>query len=105
MGTKAGREAFQNEKVNQQIKNTLTAWGNFLTTPASAAVLDAKSGGWLCKKGLKTMSEVATTHTHSKHPLREFEHIFVCDPAKEHFGFTSWVCVAGGELVYVHEIT
>lgn len=90
MGTKAGREAFQNPKVNQQIKNTLTAWSQFLVTPASAKVLSEKDDGWLCKQALSTMAEVATTHTYSKHPKREFEHIFVCDPSKENLGFTSW---------------
>ncbi|KAK5114385.1 hypothetical protein LTR85_010207 [Meristemomyces frigidus] len=91
MGTKAGREAFQNEKVNQQIKNTLTAWGTFLTTSASAGVLSAKSGGWLCKDALDTMVEVATTHTsHTSHPKRAFEHFFVCDPSKHNMGFMSW---------------
>lgn len=91
MGTKAGREAFQNPKVNQQLKITLTAWGQFLTTRASAAVLTAGSDGWFCKHALKTMVEVATTHTtHNDQPMREFEHFFHCDPSKENFGFHSW---------------
>ncbi|KAK5129614.1 hypothetical protein LTR08_003013 [Meristemomyces frigidus] len=91
MGTKAGREAFQNEKVNQQIKNTLTAWGNFLSTPASAGVLCAETGGWLCKEALDTMVQVATTHTaHSNHLTHTFDHFFVCDLSKDNLGFTSW---------------
>lgn len=90
MGTKAGREAFQNSKVNQQIRNTLTAWSHFLVTPASAKVLNGDEDGWLCKQGLETMAKVATTHTHSKHPLREFEHLFVCDPSKKNLGYKSW---------------
>lgn len=90
MGTTAGREAFLNPIVNQQIKNVLNAWGAYLVSPASASVLSADSNGWLCKQAKKTMAEVATIHTHSKHPVREFEHMFVCDPTKPNLGYTSW---------------
>lgn len=90
MGTKAGREAFLNPVVNQQIKNTLNAWSNFLVSPASASVLSAEDDGWLCHDARKTMAEVATIHTHSKHPAKEFEHMFVCDSNKKNLGYTSW---------------
>jgi phosphatidylserine decarboxylase len=90
MGTTAGREAFLNPIVNSQIKNVLNAWGEYLVSPASASVLSEDSNGWLCKQAKKTMAEVATIHTHSKHPAREFEHMFVCDPTKPNLGYKSW---------------
>jgi phosphatidylserine decarboxylase len=90
MGTKAGREAFLNPIVNSQLKKMLTAWGEYLTSPDSASVLDSSSGGWLCEDGKRTMVEVATIHTHSKHPARSFEHIFECDPSAPNLGFKSW---------------
>lgn len=36
------------------------------------------------------MAEVATLHTHAKHPKRAFEHIFICDENKKNFGYKSW---------------
>jgi phosphatidylserine decarboxylase len=90
MGTKAGREAFLNPKVNTQIRNTLNAWGNYLTSQASTSVLSASSNGWLCTEAKQTMAKVATIHTHSKHPSRSFEHMFVCDVSAPNLGFKSW---------------
>jgi phosphatidylserine decarboxylase len=90
MGTKAGREAFLNPIVNSQLKRMLTAWGEYLTTPESASVLNSSADGWLCEDGKMTMAAVATIHTHSKHPARSFEHIFECDPSKPNLGYKSW---------------
>jgi len=76
MGTEAGFAAFLNDRVNGQFKKLLNEWAVFLKSASSAAVLNGTSSGWLGPGALAKMPRFAEE--------------FVCDPAKPHYGFTSW---------------
>jgi phosphatidylserine decarboxylase len=76
MGTHAGFAAFLNDRVNQQFKKMLNEWGVFLKSADSATVLNDTDSGWLGPKALARMPDF----------VADFE----CDPAKPHYGFTSW---------------
>lgn len=76
MGTRGGFAAFLNDKVNAKLKAILNAWGEFLTTPASASVLNETENGWFGPAARLAMPTFADD--------------FVCDPARPHWGFTSW---------------
>jgi phosphatidylserine decarboxylase len=76
MGTEAGFAAFLNDRVNGQFKKLLNEWAVFLKSASSAAVLNETSSGWLGPGALAKMPRFAGE--------------FVCDPAKPHYGFTSW---------------
>ena len=76
MGTRAGFAAFLNDRVNSQLKKLLNEWGVFLKSADSAAVLNGTSSGWLGSSALAKMPHFAED--------------FVCDPARPHYGFTSW---------------
>jgi phosphatidylserine decarboxylase len=60
----------------------LTVWADFLASPSSTDVLNADPGGWLSPTVLKTFEKDL--------PECDFVKAFVCDPTKDHFGFTSW---------------
>lgn len=77
MGTPAGSVFFLNDKVNRQLKKILNAWAVFLDSPDSCYVLnkDPKSG-WFGRDAMEAMPGFAED--------------FVCDPAKPHYGFSSW---------------
>jgi phosphatidylserine decarboxylase len=76
MGTRAGFAAFLNDRVNSQLKKLLNEWGVFLKSADSATVLNGTSSGWLGPAALAKMPHFAED--------------FVCDPARPHYGFTSW---------------
>jgi phosphatidylserine decarboxylase len=76
MGTPAGFAAFLNGRVNQQFKKMLNEWGVFLKSADSATVLNDTDFGWLGPKALARMPDF----------VADFE----CDPARPHYGFTSW---------------
>jgi phosphatidylserine decarboxylase len=76
MGTRAGFAAFLSDRVNSQLKKLLNEWGVFLKSSDSAAVLNDTNSGWLGPNALARMP----------HFVEEFE----CEPAKPHYGFTSW---------------
>ena len=77
MGTAAGMAAFLNERVNAQLKKVLNAWGRFLSSPASAYVLNEHPrNGWLGADAREAMPG--------------FEREYVCDPRQPHWGFRSW---------------
>lgn len=77
MGTEAGFAAFLNDKVNAQFKKILHTWAEFLGSPASTYVLsDDPKHGWFGRDAMAAMPDFA----------REF----ASDPAKPHYGFTSW---------------
>lgn len=77
MGTPAGFALFLNEKVNDELRVLLDAWGAFLTSPASCAVLHGHpETGWFGRDAM--------------HELPDFDEHFVCDPAAPHHGFKSW---------------
>ena len=77
MGTTSGYAAFLNDRVNQQFKQVLNAWGTYLKSKASRYVLsDDPQKGWFGESAKKAM------------PCFEIE--YVCDPKKSHYGFNSW---------------
>jgi phosphatidylserine decarboxylase len=77
MGTNSGFAAFLNDKVNARLKKILNEWARFLGSPESCYVLnDDEHKGWFGKDAKKAMPD--------------FEKEFRCDPAKPHYGFTSW---------------
>ena len=76
MGTHAGFAAFLNDRVNRQFKKMLNEWGLFLKSADSAGVLNDTDSGWFGPRAMATMPQFAED--------------FVCDPAKPHYGFTSW---------------
>ena len=76
MGTEAGFAAFLNDRVNRQFKKMLNEWGLFLKSADSAGVLNDTDSGWFGPEAMAKMSHFAED--------------FVCDPAKPHYGFTSW---------------
>ena len=83
MGTRSGFYAFINEKVNAQLKKVLNQWAVFLKSQDSAAVVTTQDHGWLSPTALERLQEAARE-------TRPFEEIYVCDPTKPNWGFTSW---------------
>lgn len=77
MATWGGFAAFLDPRVNIAFKGILNAWGEFLTSPESASVLnnDPRSG-WFGRDARQAMPG--------------FDAQFVCDPDAPHHGFTSW---------------
>ena len=86
MSTPAGKAFFLNQKINVALKGILTAWAEYLSSPASTAVLSSKDG-WLSPAALKAIAEESKGN--SKEPLT-FEQIFLCDPSLPHYGYKSW---------------
>ncbi|KAJ7217121.1 phosphatidylserine decarboxylase-domain-containing protein [Mycena pura] len=82
MNTHAGFSAFLNKELNRYFKRLFDRWGVYLTTPASANVLNAGKGGWFSKPALAALMEYF--------PGLIFEEVFVSDPTAEHYGFTCW---------------
>jgi phosphatidylserine decarboxylase len=77
MDTVGGWAGFLNDKVNAHLRAMLNEWAVFLRSPQSTQVLNDKPpSGWFCPDALK----------HMPHFAEEFQ----CDPAKPHYGFTSW---------------
>lgn len=68
------------------LKKVLNEWGKFLQTPASAEVLNAESG-WFGKHAKSDLMSVANAPLKTEHT---FEDMYICEPAKEHFGYKSW---------------
>ncbi|KAL9125562.1 MAG: hypothetical protein Q9217_005253, partial [Psora testacea] len=86
MGTQSGFAIFLDPEVNAMIKKVLNAWGEYLSSPASAAVLDTHSSGWFGEIGKKDLTATANVGESS----HAFEDLFVCDPTAKHYGFNSW---------------
>jgi len=76
MSTQAGFAALLSDRVNRQFKKMLNEWGLFLKSAESAGVLNDTDSGWFGPKAMAKMPHFAGD--------------FVCDPAKPHYGFTSW---------------
>ena len=77
MGTPAGFAAFLNENINAHLKVILDAWGRFLSSPASCAVLNEDpQSGWFGRDAMRDMPR--------------FDEEFVCNPKALHKGFRSW---------------
>lgn len=77
MATWGGFAAFLDPRVNLAFKGILNAWGQFLTSPASASVLgkDPRTG-WFGRDAREAMPN--------------FDEEFICDPEARHHGFVSW---------------
>ena len=87
MATTAGFAAFQNDKVNAQLKKILNFWSIYLSSSDSLSVLnDDPDTGWLGTAALTKMSLAAL----GPDSPDGFAEIFECDPSKPHYGFTSW---------------
>lgn len=69
------------------IKKVLDAWGEYLSSPASADVLDEGENGWFGPTGKEMLVGVANQGA-SDGP--SFEELYVCDPTEKHYGFKSW---------------
>lgn len=88
MGTPSGFAFFLDPDVNAMLKKVLNAWGEFLTSPASAKqVLGTDTAGWFGKVGHEDLTAVANDAGETSH---KFEEMFQCDPSAPHHGFTSW---------------
>ena len=74
MDTPAGYAVFRSPTFNRLLKKMLSAWCDFLATPASAYSLHKGKGGWLCDDAMGQMR------------MDDFHH----DPAHPTLGFTSW---------------
>ncbi len=87
MATTAGFAAFQNDKVNAQLKKILQEWSIYLSSADSLSVLnDDPKTGWLGTAALTKMSQAAL----GPDSPDGFAEIFECDPNAPHYGFTSW---------------
>lgn len=77
MGTVSGYAAFLDDDVNTYLKKILTTWKTFLQSEASTLWLnETPKIGWF--------SDEAMEH------VPDFKKLYKCDPAKPHYGFTSW---------------
>lgn len=86
MATASGHDAFLDRTLNKYLKDILDAWGQYLQSPPSAAVLNEKDG-WLGPDGKPQLAQVANAAMGSNH---SFEDMFQCDPSKENHGYKSW---------------
>lgn len=92
MATSAGYAVFLDPTINKHFKKILDAWGEYLSSPASAEVLGEDANGWLGEHGKRRIEEVASLGKSQpgEDGWKTFEELFVCDPAKKHHGYTSW---------------
>lgn len=107
MSTPAGLLAFHRPDVNAHPRDILTAYGTFLSSPPSAAVLNSSPAGWLGKTALNTIASTAfllpsttsiqsesesTRDTSDPRPRTPplFHDIFISDPNHPTHGFASW---------------
>ena len=74
MGTTAGFAAFRHDAINAMFGRILKAWCEFLSSPASLAVLNDSPRGWKC------------TSARESTKIAQFQH----KPREKHWGFTSW---------------
>lgn len=86
MGTRSGFAVFLDPAVNKMFKKVLNVWGEFLMSPASAAVLAEDDASWFGAEGQKELTKVANNGVTS-HSLST---MFICDPSLKHHGFKSW---------------
>lgn len=104
MSTPAGLLTFHRPDVNARLRDILTAYGNFLSSPASAAVLNSSATGWLSPTAFDALVSTAclpsTINTNSSDreaktdtsddPRPQFHDLFVSDPLHHTYGFSSW---------------
>ncbi|KAK1773121.1 phosphatidylserine decarboxylase-domain-containing protein [Copromyces sp. CBS 386.78] len=113
MSTPAGLLVLHRPDVNAHLCDILTAYGNFLCSPASTTVLNSSPTGWLSPTALDAIVSTAylpttTTSTSSEpdpgsrrtdttaesdpqpRPHPQFHDLFVSNPLHPTHGFTSW---------------
>ncbi|KAK5991813.1 L-tryptophan decarboxylase [Cladobotryum mycophilum] len=86
MSTPSGKAFFLNRKVNAVLGKILNAWGDYLSSEASANVLTTEKGGWLSGSAVEAVNKVANA---GKTEL-SFKELFVCDQSLPHWGYKSW---------------
>lgn len=89
MGTSSGFAFFLDPEVNAVLKKILNVWGEYLTSPESAACLDDSSTGWFSDTGRTDLTQVANLNA-PKEKQKPFEELFQCDPKAKYHGYTSW---------------
>ncbi|KAJ5730923.1 uncharacterized protein N7483_005431 [Penicillium malachiteum] len=89
MGTPSGYAAFLDPEINAMLKKILNAWGDFLSSPASAYVLNNTDHGWLGQAGYRDLTAAAKVGPTAAGAL-EFHEMFQCDPSAPNYGFKSW---------------
>ncbi|KAL7942613.1 phosphatidylserine decarboxylase family protein [Trichoderma barbatum] len=95
MATPSGYAFFLKPDINKKFEAILDTWKvSFLQTSASVKVLQPKEGdgippeeGWLSSK--ESLEHLEKDSNREGENLK-FEEIFVCDPKKDYWGFTSW---------------
>lgn len=85
MGTPSGYAAFLDPDINAMIKKILNAWGEFLKSPQSTAVLTDSASGWFSSTGISDLTAVANVETQ-----HTFDQLYICDPSAPSHGFKSW---------------
>ncbi|KAF9883375.1 hypothetical protein FE257_003542 [Aspergillus nanangensis] len=84
--TPDGHAALLDKSVNAMIGAILNVWGDFLTSPASAHVLDDSPTGWFHPDSLRALEETGnlgqTAYT--------FSDMYTCDATAPAYGFPSW---------------
>jgi len=73
-GTRSGFAFYRDSRVNAILKKLLTAWCDFLSSPASLYVLNDSDTGWTSPAARRAIG------------IEQFRH----DAADPHWGFTSW---------------
>ena len=74
MGTQAGFSAYRDRRLNQILKDILTAWCEFLSSEDSRYVLNDSPSGWKSAQARETIG------------IDQYQH----DPDEQYWGFTSW---------------
>lgn len=73
-GTKSGFAFYRDPRINAVLKKILTAWCDFLSSPASLDVLNDSDTGWMSQTARDAIG------------IEQYRH----DAADPHWGFTSW---------------
>lgn len=71
-----------------QLKKILNVWGEYLSSPASASVLNTSSTGWFGPTGIASLEKVGNLNGVTNF---KFDDMYkIPDPSAEHKGFKSW---------------
>ncbi|KAI9719948.1 MAG: hypothetical protein M1828_005986 [Chrysothrix sp. TS-e1954] len=85
--SEAGFAFFQDPQANGCLKKVMNAWGQYLTSPNSASVLNETSSGWFGPTARHNLTMEANA---SAATTLAFEDIYECNSAAPHYGFNSW---------------
>lgn len=73
--------------TDEQLKEVLDAWGEYLSSPESAEVLGTDTKSWFSPHGIKALEDVANAASGTSYT---FDQLFHCDPSAKHHGYKSW---------------